>query len=287
MQLQSWFLSPEHGGCMKICQVVLVLTLGTGAGAVLTAQALPSGTALPADTVMVASETMHGGVEFFPEFLASSHPALLQGLPINPAVSQGLPKPPVTTATEPKPLTGMDRLTLFWNESYASPGAFVGVSVGALVDQVRHTPAKWDGDGSGYTRRFASEYGQLATRNVIHDGLAGITGLDPRYVVCKCQGTLRRSAHALKMSFTTYREDGRLTLDVPQIASAYGSGMISTYWYPHNQYSPLVQGVQFGHEQMGEVLVGNLMHEFGPDLQRHLHLHALTARRHPRPDDDD
>ena len=146
----------------------------------------------------------------------------------------------------------------------------MGVSAGALVDQLRHTPAKWDGDGSAYTRRFASEYGQLATRNVIHDGLAGMTGLDPRYVACKCQGTLKRSAHALKMTFTTYRKDGQLTLDVPQLASAYGSGMISTYWYPHNQFSPLVQGVQFGHEQMGEILIGNMVHEFGPDMERHL-----------------
>ena len=64
----------------------------------------------------------------------------------------------------------------------------MGVSAGALVDQLRHTPAKWDGDGSGYTRRFASEYGQLATRNVIHDGLAGITGLDPRYVGMQMSG---------------------------------------------------------------------------------------------------
>ena len=79
---------------MKICQVVLVLTLGTGAGAVLTAQALPAGQTPPADTVMVASETMPGGVELFPEFLASSHPALLQGLPMTPAISQGLPARP-------------------------------------------------------------------------------------------------------------------------------------------------------------------------------------------------
>jgi hypothetical protein len=272
---------------MKICQVVLLLTLGTSADALLKAQMLPAGTTPPAGPVMVASETMPGGVEFFPELLASNHQALLQGLPMTPAISQGLPTPAVTQETEPKPLTGKDRLTLFWNESYASPGAWVGVASGALADQMRHTPAKWDGDGSGYTRRFASEYGQLATRNVIHDGLAGITGLDPRYTVCKCQGTLRRTGHALKMGFITYRQDGRLALDVPQLASAYGSGMISTYWYPHNQFSPLVQGVQFGHEQMGEIVVNNLVHEFGPDMERHLHLHALTARRHPRPDDDD
>ena len=57
---------------MKICQVVLLLTLG--AGAVLNAQLLPADNTLsadmtmaaPADTVMVASETMPGGADFVP-----------------------------------------------------------------------------------------------------------------------------------------------------------------------------------------------------------------------------
>ncbi len=160
---------------MKICQVVLVLTLGTGVGAVLTAQSLPTGAMVPADTVMVASETMPGGVELFPEFLASSHSALLRGLPVDPAVSQGIPKPPVTTTTEPKPLTGMDRLTLFWNKILLClPGSFRGhVSAGALrsgseaayAGQVRFSET-----GSVCVRRLASEYGQLATRNEVHDG---------------------------------------------------------------------------------------------------------------------
>jgi hypothetical protein len=266
---------------MKFCQVALLITLGMTAELSLGAQMLPG------NTVLVASENMPDAGLFLPELLAGSHEALAQGLSMTPAISQGLRSETPQPEPAPAPLTGKDRLILFWNESYASPGMFVGVGAGALVDQMRHTPTKWDGDGSGYTRRFASEYGQLATRNAIHDGLAGLTGLDPRYVACKCEGTLRRSAHALKMSFTTYRKDGRLSLDVPQIAGAYGSGMVSTYWYPHHQFSPLVQGVQFGHEQMGEILVGNLVQEFGPDIERRLHLHAFTARRTPSPDDDD
>jgi hypothetical protein len=258
---------------MKFCQVALVLTLGMTAEMSLGAQALP------ADPILVASEAA-------PEFLGYTQPSLLNGLGITPAISQPLPLEPAKEVPA-GPLTVKDRFTLFWNESYASPGAFVGVAGGALVDQMRHTPAKWDGDGSGYTRRFASEYGQLATRNAIHDGLAGLTGLDPRYKPCQCTGTLRRTAHAFKASFINTREDGRLTIDMPQIASAYGSGIVSTYWYPHRQFNPLVQGVQFGHEQMGEVVMNNLVQEFGPSLERHLHLHAFTARRVARPDDDD
>jgi hypothetical protein len=264
---------------MKFCQVALLLSLGMTADVSLVAQAPP------ADPVLVASEAMPGGDLFLPEMLASSHAAMVGSLGVHPAISQALPAPPAPAVPE-GPLTKKDRLTLFWNDTYA-PGAFAGVSVGALVDQVRHTPAKWDGDGSGYTRRFASEYGQMATRNVIHDGLAAMTGLDPRYKVCTCTGMLHRSAHAFKAGFVTEREDGRMTLDIPQISAAYGSGMVSTFWYPHRQFNPLVQGVQFGHEQMGEVVVNNLVQEFGPGIQRALHLHALTARRTAQPGDDD
>ena len=38
---------------------------------------------------------------------------------------------------------------------------------------------------------------------------------------------------------------------------------------------------------MGEVLIGNLVQEFAPEIKRGLHLHALTARIHSRSSDDD
>jgi hypothetical protein len=38
---------------------------------------------------------------------------------------------------------------------------------------------------------------------------------------------------------------------------------------------------------MGEVLIGNLIQEFGPDLKRSLHLHSIASLAHPRPSDDD
>jgi hypothetical protein len=265
---------------MKVCQIALLITLGITTPLSLGAEPLP------ADAVLVASESMPAGIRFFPDLLAGSHVAMGPGM--SPAISRALPLVQKEVAAPLPPLTGKDRLMLFWNESYASPGLFVGVSAGAFMDQLRHTPAKWDGDGSGYTRRFASEYGQLATRNAIHDGLAAVAGLDPRYVACHCDGTLRRSMHALKMGFIASRKDGALTLDVPQIASAYGSGIVSTYWYPHTQFRPLVQGVQFGHEQMGEIVVSNLIQEFTPDIQRHFHIHSFSARKpstEPDPDD--
>jgi hypothetical protein len=250
----------------------------------ITTEMVVPGQTLPADPIanpnLVASENPGGlfsssrdsMLESASQDLSSQDPSM------TPAASPDTSGAPVWGTKMPYPrLTANDRLNLFLNDTYESPGAFAGLFAGALVDQIRHTPAQWDKDGDGYTRRFASEYGQLAARNAIHDGLAGLTGLDPRYTPCRCNGTLRRSAHALKMSFTTYRQDGRLTLDVPQIAGAYGSGILSTYWYPHTNYTPLGQGIMFGHEQMGEIMVGNLAREFAPDLRRGLHLHSIAA----------
>ena len=168
---------------MKFRQVILVVTLGLTAKTGLQAQISPA----PAGTVLVAKEAAPESGLFLPDLLAPGHDSLWQGLGLAPEVSQAISKPAAAPAPAPR-LTANDRLTLFWNDTYASPGAFAGIFAGALVDQVRHTPAKWDQDGSAYTRRFASEYGQLAARNVIHEGIAGVTGLDPRYPVCKCVG---------------------------------------------------------------------------------------------------
>jgi hypothetical protein len=260
---------------MRICRVVLLLTLGTGGAVTLVAQQSPG--------VLLASgapnDSMFPGMPAHGMLFETLGPAAAAPSPVSPA-------PPEEAPETPGPLTGRQRLALFWNDTYASPGAYAGVGMGAMIDQMEHTPAKWDGDGSGYTRRFASEWGQLAVRNFVHEGLAGVTGLDPRYLKCACKGVLHRSAHALKLSVTTYREDGRLTLDVPQMAGAYGSGIISTYWYPHTRYNPLVQGVQFGHEQMGEVALNNLVQEFSADIKRALHVPTWTARRQYADDDD-
>jgi hypothetical protein len=37
---------------------------------------------------------------------------------------------------------------------------------------------------------------------------------------------------------------------------------------------------------MGEIAIGNLVEEFGPDMKRALHLHSFSARSHDDPADD-
>lgn len=265
---------------MKAWRGFFLLVLCSGMGATAYGQTLPNG------AVLLASGPAAGKLVLFPTQMLPS-PAPLPDAPVVIPPGAGviaLDESSVSSSFADqqsaalgskeiwRPLTGRERLALFWNDTYGSPGAFLALSVSAMAGQMQDKPAQWSADGNGYTRHFASAYGQLAARNLIHEGMAAASGFDPRYIPCQCKGVFRRSGHALKMSFATFTHSGRLTLDVPQLAGAYGAGMISTYWYPHRLYNPLVQGVQFGHEEMGEVFVENVFHEFTSNLKSALHL---------------
>ena len=69
------------------------------------------------------------------------------------------------------------------------------------------------------------------------------------------------------MSFLTYKDDGKKTFDLSQLAGAYGGAIIAEKLYP-SHYSPLVQGVQNGHIQVGANVAVNLFKEFTPELGR-------------------
>jgi hypothetical protein len=251
---------------MRLCRSFLILALYMSSAAAVLGQSDPG------SGILVASVSVPSA----PSLMTEPQEVALPDLPPVDVSSSTSPSPPPAVeqirGAAWKPLTGQQRLILFWNNTYNSPGAFLALSASALTDQMTNTPAAWSRAGNGYTRRFASGYGQLAARNIIHEGLAAVTGQDPRYLPCYCKGALRRTGHALRMTFATYNRNGHTTLDLPKIAGSYGSGMISTYWYPHRTYSPTVQGIQFGHEEMGEVFIGNLVDEFSADLRRAFHL---------------
>jgi hypothetical protein len=69
------------------------------------------------------------------------------------------------------------------------------------------------------------------------------------------------------MTLLTRDNRGRLTIDAAQIAGAYGSGMVSTFWYP-SRYSPTAQGLRMGNLNLAVVAGVNILREFSPELKR-------------------
>lgn len=194
---------------------------------------------------------------FFPSLATASDGAVQPEKTIAPA-APGRAMPPA--------LSGKERWHLYLNETYLSSGIYFASFGSALGGQAANDPKAWGGGFSGYGRRAASQYGLFAIQNTIHDGGAAALGYEPRYFRCQCTGVWRRAGRAFEMTFLTYDQHGHKRLDLPQLAGAYGSGMISSLWYPRG-YSPLVQGVQAGHAQLGFVAGIHLIQEFSPEIK--------------------
>ncbi len=187
---------------------------------------------------------------------------------------------PPFNAGEYKPLNFHERMKRWWLEDGASPAIHVQSLSTALYLQVFDVPTAWQRDGGGFIRRLGSSYGGNLVQNSAHEVLAGVEGTDPRYFACGCKGFIRRSSHALKMTFLTYNHSGHETLDLPQLSAAYGSSMVEATWWPHH-YSAMVQGVQTGHIEVGFIGAVHLIQEFSPEFKRFLHLRNKAAASKP------
>lgn len=180
-----------------------------------------------------------------------------------------------------KPLDMHERWQRWWSEDGGSATIHIQSLVTAAYFQAIDDPTAWGRTTGGFIRRTGSSYGGNLIQNTMHESLAAAGGTDPRYFACACSGFFRRSGHALKMTFLTYAHDGHETLDLPQIASIYGSSMIEATWWPHH-YTARVQGVQTGHIDVGLTGAIHLLQEFSPEFKRVLHLGGLPgfAPRH-------
>lgn len=170
------------------------------------------------------------------------------------------------TQVEYHPLDASERWHEYWKNTLLSPGLFFAALGAASGSQMANDPPEWKQGTQGYAKRTASFVGLFAVQETIHQGGAAALGYDPRFFRCDCKGALRRSAHAFKWSFLTRDREGRTRVDFPTIAGAYGSGMLSMYWYP-SRFQPLTDGFRTGNQQMGFVVGINMVKEFSPELR--------------------
>lgn len=165
------------------------------------------------------------------------------------------------------PLTGSERWSRYWEESLLSPGLYFAALGAASGAQLANDPPEWGQGLRGYSRRSASLFGTFTVRTTILEGGSALLGYDPRYPQCKCSGFWKRSGHAVKWTFLTTDNGGSTRANLPMIAGAYGSGMITTLWYP-DRYHPFKDGVREGTQQIGFGVGVSLVKEFGPELKR-------------------
>ena len=167
-------------------------------------------------------------------------------------------------------LSADQRASLFFKGYLGSPITYYESAATASGSLIANVPEEWHRTWGGYSRRAGNSFALFTMEAAMHDAGDAALALDPRYFPCRCAGVWHRSGHALKMTLFAFDAEGNKHFDLPRIIGDYGGAMIVTTWYPAH-YSPLVQGVQLGHVQLGMDAGVNLLREFSPELKRFLH----------------
>jgi hypothetical protein len=136
-----------------------------------------------------------------------------------------------------------------------------------LGAHLNNEPPGWGPGAEGYSKRLANRFGRFALRETYEAAAAAALEHDVRYFRSKRSGFLPRAAHALAADFVTYDRDGRLTLHVARIGSAFAAEFTGRLWMPagYRDVTTALRGVGVG---LGVSSAFNLIREFAPELKR-------------------
>jgi hypothetical protein len=169
-----------------------------------------------------------------------------------------------------QPLTGMQRVKLYFKQNFLSVGAYFGPFAAALVlDQTTDSPSQWGGGFKGYGKRVASRFGAGIVQGTVQAPLAYIMHEDVRYIVSKEHGVKRRAWHAVVYSFATYNNHGQPTVNISNIISYYAASAASACWLP-GYYNIGRYALIDGSETLGLSVPVNILQEFWPDIVHHV-----------------
>jgi len=224
--------------------------------------AQPSATG-PPSSGSPASQSSTGGTQN-----ASPGASKDKALSVNPVTG-------IVSASESnyQPLTGSERVKIYFKMNYASTGAYFGPFFTALVlDQATGSPAQWGGGFAGYGRRVASRLGTAILQGTFQAPVAALLHEDVRYIASSQHQFKKRAWHAVKYSFLTYNGHGQPTLNVANLSSYYAATAISVAWLPsHNNVATYT--LSNATEQVGLSIPLNLLQEFWPEIR-----HAVLRR---------
>jgi hypothetical protein len=250
-------LQVDAGGALSVDAVATLPVVDTPewANTLIRLEAQPASNALPTGTSDVGpfSPTQLKLEVPAPRDSGATHVSLL-GLTQTPGI-------------EYRPLTGHERWELFWNETVSSPGAYGPVVVTSIWNQITKTPPEWGSGASGLGWRAASAFGTNVVQGVIQSAGCALLKQDPRFIRIGEGGFWRRARHAVLFTALTYDDHGRTTFATGNVASFYGSDIVTILWYPPGHHA-LSEGLKAANFQMAMNAVFNLFQEFWPDIKR-------------------
>lgn len=164
-----------------------------------------------------------------------------------------------------QPTTSSDRVSWLM-QSTASPGSLSVQVLPSMWDTRRDSPAQWEGNWKGFTRRYADAQAVSAISNGVEVGLGALWGEDPRYTRAARQGLWARVGHAAKTAVLAPRRDGHLAPAWGRYAGSVTSAVIENAWLPRKTGETARRSLD---GMIGRV-ISNFWQEFWPDLRKRL-----------------
>jgi len=174
------------------------------------------------------------------------------------------------------PLNKVQRLDVYYHQTFLTAGAYMLRMFAAGLDQARDSPSQWGGGMEGFGKRFGSRYGVFVISNTFQTLGNAALGYESRYDLCRCSGFWPRTRHAIARNFVTYnRTERELRPAIPLYVGSLGAGMISSAWLPGPR-DEWKQGGIAALEQAGFGSVYNVASEFAIDIMR-----KITGNKYP------
>jgi hypothetical protein len=158
------------------------------------------------------------------------------------------------------PMTQKEKFYFYLKTTYDPQSLFFSAA-SAGIQQARDSVPEWGQGMEGYSKRFASSFGQKVIDKTIVFGLGSILHEDPRYFRSEKSGVWRRVFHAVGQSFISHKDSGGIRPGYSSFIGMTAGVCISRKWYPASEQTP---GEYFkdGAITFGSIIAKNIIHEF-------------------------
>lgn len=189
---------------------------------------------------------------------------------------------PPANATEAKstigpmdytPLSARCKFNLFLKQTHA-PSTFVSAAFQATLDQAQDQWPEYGGGVQGWGKRFGATLADTESRRFIQTvALSTILHQDPRYFPSRKRSLVSRSWYAVTRVVITRNDTGDNTFNTTELLGALCTSSLQNSYYPRRDRN-------FGETMnrftgaLGSDAIGNLQHEFMPDMKRLFRKHA-------------
>ena len=189
---------------------------------------------------------------------------------------------PPANATEAKstigtmdyaPLSARCKFNLFLNQTH-SPSTFVSAAFQATLDQAQDQWPEYGGGVQGFGKRFGATLADTESRRFIQTvALSTILHQDPRYFPSRKRSLISRSWYAATRVVITRNDSGDNTFNTSEFLGTLFTSSLQNSYYPRRDRN-------FGETMnrftgaLSSDAIGDLQHEFMPDIKRLFRKHA-------------